>query len=207
MNFEELKNFDIQEFVESVNNLDQDNIGSWPLAVKALIYALIFFVVLGGGFYFQIKGMNEELSREQSKELDLLSSYEKKAFTALNLQRYKEQLTEMDVSFGALLKQLPSETEVPGLVEDISHTGLGSGLEFKKITLGKESAKEFYMELPIAIEVRGDYHSFGSFVSGVSALPRIVTLHNLSIKPEGGKSKLLLMSVTARTYRYKKAKK
>ena len=139
----------------------------------------------------------------------MLKSYEQKAFKAHNLEQFRSQLAEMEQTFGALLKQLPKDTEVPGLLEDITHTGLGSGLEFESIELKDEAKKEFYVELPIDIKVIGDYHAFGAFVSGVAALPRIVTLHDFHIVPPKDKALaglgLLAMDVTAKTYRYASA--
>jgi type IV pilus assembly protein PilO len=125
-------------------------------------------------------------------------------FQAANLEAYKEQMEEMEVSFGALLKQLPSDTEVPGLLEDITRTGLGSGLEFEEIKLLPEVTQQFYIELPIQIVVMGSYHDLATFVSGVASLPRIVTLHDFDIKPadKSGASSALRMSVLAKTYRY-----
>lgn len=133
-----------------------------------------------------------------------MKEYEDKAFKASNLDAYKEQMKEMENTFGALLRQLPSDTEVPGLLEDISHTGLTAGLTFNSIQLAPENSKEFYVELPIDIEVKGGFHAFGAFVSAVAALPRIVTLHDFEIAPskkEGTQE--LVMKIRAKTYRYK----
>ena len=138
----------------------------------------------------------------------MLQGYEKKAFEAHNLDQFRKQLAEMEQTFGALLKQLPKDTEVPGLLEEITHTGLGSGLEFENIELRNEIEKEFYAELPINIQVIGDYHGFGSFVSGVASLPRIVTLHDFTVTRPSESNKelaalgLLRMDITAKTYRY-----
>jgi type IV pilus assembly protein PilO len=137
-----------------------------------------------------------------------LEEFEQKVFKANNLDVYKKQLSDMEESFGSLLKQLPKETEVPELLEDVTHTGLGSGLEFDGIALGSESSKEFYVEQPISIKAQGDYHAFGAFVSGISALPRIVTLHDFTIAPLTNKfadsgAPVLKMEIQARTYRYK----
>lgn len=192
---------DVRELVDSVNNLDPENLGSWPLPVKMVIWigaaVLCGFLV----YNFMLSDSLIALEREQGKESGLMQDYESKAFQAANLSRYKKQMEEMETTFGALLRQLPSDTEVPGLLEDISHTGLSAGLEFKSIQLGAETAREFYIELPISIEVRGGYHALGAFVSGVSALPRIVTLHDFKIE-SGQSTNDLTMSITAKTYRY-----
>ncbi|OUS06699.1 pilus assembly protein PilP [Gammaproteobacteria bacterium 42_54_T18] len=192
---------DVKEFIDSLNNLDPENIGGWPFPVKALIWVLVLGLAGFGVYYFMLSDSLNALDGEQKKETELMSTYESKAHKAANLDRLKQQMVDMETSFGALLRQLPSDTEVPGLLEDISHTGLSAGLEFDTINLGTESVKEFYVELPIEIKVKGGYHSFGAFVSGVSALPRIVTLHDFSIKT-GGSPNDLEMTITARTYRY-----
>lgn len=192
---------DVREFIDSLNNLDPENIGGWPLAVKTFIWAIAAIVCGFLVYNFMLADSLALLEKEQGKESGLMQDYEKKAFQAANLERYKKQMEEMETTFGALLRQLPSDTEVPGLLEDISHTGLSAGLEFKSIKLGQETVREFYVELPISIEVRGGYHALGAFVSGVSALPRIVTLHDFEIK-SGKSMNDLTMSITAKTYRY-----
>jgi len=200
--------FDLQEFVNTLNTLDPQNIGSWPLAAKVLVYVIVFIVVLILGYVLDLSAMREtHASGEQAQET-LLQEFEQKVFKANNLDVYKKQLLDMEESFGSLLKQLPKETEVPELLEDVTHTGLGSGLEFDGINLGTESSKEFYVEQPISIKVQGDYHAFGAFVSGISALPRIVTLHDFKITPLQNKfadtgAPVLTMEIQAKTYRYK----
>ncbi len=208
MNASELKNMDLRELVDQLNSLDFENVGSWPGPVKILAAVLVLLLVLGLGYFLSIQDLNVSLEQQQREEQTLLQSFEKKAFEAHNLDQFRKQLAEMEQTFGALLKQLPKDTEVPGLLEDITHTGLGSGLEFEKIELREEVAKEFYVELPIQIRVIGDFHSFGSFVSGVAALPRIVTLHDFAVsKPGSGDGSLaalglLYLDITAKTYRY-----
>ena len=145
--------------------------------------------------------MSQQHSVAAKKELKLLEQYESKAFQAANLDAYRQQMIELDETFGALLKQLPKDTEVPGLLEDITEVAYGSGLSMKSISLQPERASEFYIELPIKIDVTGNYHDFGSFVSGVAALPRIVTLHDYSITQTNGT--LLNLVIEAKTYRYK----
>ena len=180
-NIQEGKKFDIQDFMNTLNTLDPQNIGSWPFAVKVFIYIIVFSSVLVLGYMFDISALRETYASGEQAQETLIQDFEQKVFKANNLDVYKKQLSDMEVSFGSLLKQLPKDTEVPELLEDVTHTGLGSGLEFDGITLGSEVSKEFYAELPITIKVHGDYHAFGAFVSGVSALPRIVTLHDLKI--------------------------
>lgn len=208
MNASELKNMDLRDLVDQISTLDFENVGGWPAPIKLLAGVLILSLVLGLGYFFVIKDMYAGLDRQKAEESTLLASFEKKAFEAHNLDQYRKQLAEMEQTFGALLKQLPKDTEVPGLLEDITHTGLGSGLEFEEIALKSEIEKEFYVELPIQIKAIGDYHSFGSFVSGVAALPRIVTLHDYSVSRPKKKDAalaalgLLNLSITAKTYRY-----
>lgn len=202
-----------QQLASSFSGVNWNNPGSWPLVVKLTVYAAAFAVVLFAAYFFLISSLNAELAVAQGREGELLKSYEEKAFKAMNLDAYKKQLADMEEAFGALLRQLPKDTEVPSLLEDINHTGLGSGLTFSVIDLGLETRKEFYAELPINIVVTGDYHGFGAFVSGVAALPRIVTLHDFSVTPakgsgskKGGRgNRLLEMKVVAKTYRYSDA--
>lgn len=181
---------------------DPDTIGVWPGPVKLLIGVLLFSALLGAGYWFHIKDMQGELAIAAGAEDGLKADLESKAVLAANLDAYRQQMMDMEDSFGDLLRQLPGQTEVPGLLEDITFTGLGSGLEISKIALQNEVTKEFYIELPINIEVTGTYHDFGAFVSGVSSLSRIVTLHDFSIT-SGDKNGGLHMKITARTYRYK----
>jgi type IV pilus assembly protein PilO len=207
---QEGKKFDLQDFMNTLNTLDPQNIGSWPLPVKVLVYVIVFVLVLVLGYVFDISAMRETYASGEQAQETLLQDFEQKVFKANNLDVYQKQLTDMEVSFGSLLKQLPKDTEVPELLEDVTHTGLGSGLEFDGITLGTEVSKEFYAELPISIKVHGDYHAFGAFVSGVSALPRIVTLHDLRIAPLQNKfadsgAPVLSMEIQAKTYRYNDA--
>ncbi len=190
---EGLKDFDI-------NDLDINSAGSWPLIIKMIVWAIVLSVVVFLGYYLKLNDMNAQLEKVAAKEKVLKQDYKQKAFKAANLDTYRQQMLDMEKSFGALVKQLPSDTEVPGLLEDITHTGLGSGLEIRSIDLQAERAAEFYVELPIEIQVQGTFHDFGSFVSGVASLPRIVTLHDFSITPSG--SGLLNMKITAKTFRY-----
>ncbi|MCO6059685.1 type 4a pilus biogenesis protein PilO [Pseudomonas sp. MOB-449] len=184
-------------------DLDVNNLGSWPIAVKVITCILLLILVLVLGYNFHLKDLEAQLDSKRAEQESLKEQFATKAFQAANLEAYKEQMKEMETSFGALLRQLPSDTEVPGLLEDITRTGLGSGLEFEEIKLLPEATQQFYIELPIQISVVGGYHDLATFVSGVASLPRIVTLHDFEIKPvaEDSNSKLR-MSILAKTYRY-----
>ena len=193
---------DFQEILNSAKSLDGDNIGTAHIIIKLTIYLLVLVAVLGMGYRFQLSDELLRLDKTVEKEQTLKESFEDKAIKAANLERYKQQMLDMEESYGALLRQLPGDTEVPGLLEDITHTGLGSGLDFNSISLGQERPSEFYTELPITIKVKGGYHSFANFVSGVSALPRIVTLHDFTILPKGQNNNELEVTIQAKTYRY-----
>lgn len=183
--------------------LDLSNLGSWPAPIKFIASVFLLAVVLGLGYYFHLQDLQLQLEQQRAQEVMLKQQFSTKAFQAANLEAYKEQMAEMENSFGALLRQLPSDTEVPGLLEDITRTGLGSGLEFEEIKLQPEVAQQFYIELPINIKVTGGYHDLATFVSGVSSLPRIVTLHDFDIVPDKNETtSKLRMSIVAKTYRY-----
>ena len=184
-------------------DLDLNNLGSWPSAIKVIACFLLLIVVLALGYNFHLKALEADLDQRHAEEETLKQQFSTKAFQAANLEAYKDQMKEMETSFGALLRQLPSDTEVPGLLEDITRTGLGSGLEFEQIKLLPEVTQQFYIELPIQISVLGRYEDLATFASGVASLPRIVTLHDFEIKPVAtDESSVLQMSVLAKTYRY-----
>lgn len=189
-----------------INNLDPNNIGSWPLAARVIVIALLCGILLFLGYYLDTSSQLETLDSAREKEESLKQEFEKKQRKAANLDKYKAQMKEMERTFGALLQQLPGETEVAEILVDINRTGIINGLEFELFKPGAENPKEFYAELPIQIRVIGDYHQFGNFVSGIAALPRIVTLHDLELAPSkadqanpGGK---MILTTTAKTYRY-----
>lgn len=184
-------------------SLDFENIGSWPVAVKALIWVALLIAVLIGGYYYHIEDLQAQLATVEAKEVELRKEFETKAFQAANLEAYRQQMVEMEASFGALVSQLPSDTEVPGLLEDITNKGLLNGLQISSIDLQKEQAKEFYVELPISIIASGSYHDLGAFISGMAGLPRIVTLHDFQISANKANSNNLDMKILAKTYRYK----
>jgi type IV pilus assembly protein PilO len=194
IDFSELKNFD-------VNSLDVNNLGSAPAAVRAIIIAIAVIGILAAGYYFDTKDQLLVLNKAERKEVDLKQKFENKQQKAANLEAYKAQLEEMQYAFGAMLKQLPSKTEIPSLLIDISETGLSSGLKIDLFEPKDEQKKGFYAEKPIKLDVNGAYEELAQFASGVAALPRIVTLHEIAIKPskDGGK---LNMTAVAKTYRY-----
>ena len=192
---EQLKNLDLSE-------LDVESIGVWPLPVRVLLLVMVFCLVLSGAYYFYIKDLGAELSAAQNEEMELKKKFEKKAFQAANLAEYRQQMEEVEKLFGALLAQLPSDTEVPGLLEDITELGSGASLNISSITLQPERASEFYVELPIKIVAEGAYHDVGAFVSGIAGLPRIVTLHDYKLA-SNDKSSMQELEIEARTYRYK----
>lgn len=184
-------------------DLDLENIGSWPAALKVIVLALLFGLLLVAGFYLHIEDLNRRLLGVEREEQTLRQDFEKKAFEAANLEAYKAQLVEMEERFGALVAQLPSETEVPGLLEDITDKGELNGLSIQRIDLLDEQAQTFYIELPIAIEAVGSYHDLGAFISGMAGLPRIVTLHDFEIVIDSNAAPMLEMSILAKTYRYR----
>ena len=191
---EQLRNIDF-------NDLNLSNIGSWPSPIKLILMVLLFAIVVVGGYFYYLTDKQETLQRAEAKEQELRTDYATKAEKAANLDAYRKQQKEMEDTFGALLRQLPSDTEVPGLLEDITRTAIDNELRIESIDLGAERRTEFYVELPIDIVVEGDYHKIGTFVSGVANLSRIVTLHDFKIAPH--KSGLgLKMSILAKTYRY-----
>ena len=189
-----------------LNNLDFNNIGSWPVAARAVVVALLCGVLLFLGYYLDISDQLLTLEQAEAKEVTLKAEFEKKQAKAANLAAYKEQMQEMEHTFGTLLQQLPGKTEVAEVLVDVSHVGIQTGLEFELFKPAAEIPKEFYAELPIQLRVIGTAHEFGNFVSGIAALPRIVTLHDLTIthktKNKDDKSGQLTMSATAKTYRY-----
>ncbi|MCI0507252.1 MAG: type 4a pilus biogenesis protein PilO [Gammaproteobacteria bacterium] len=190
-----------------LNELDFSNAGNWPLPVKLVAIILICAAVGFAGYWFDTKDQIKVLENAKAKEEELKKEFESKQAVAANLDAYKQQMKEMERSFGALLLQLPSKTEVAELLVDVSREGLKAGLEFELFKPGAEVTKDFYAEYPINLRVVGTYHQFGNFASGIAALPRIVTLHNLKIgaqkkgkKDEG--NAMLIMEATANTYRY-----
>lgn len=184
-----------------LNNLDLSNIGAWPTALKVALILIIATAAAIGGFFLDTKAQIEKLDRAEKEEIQLKKTFEERQEKAVNLDEYKKQLKQIEEDFGAMLRALPHKTEVEGLLVDISQTGLASGIEFQLFKPQGEQIIEFYAVLPIEMKMTGTYHEFGNFVSGVAALPRIVTLHDISIKSDNTSAKLV-MEVTAKTYRY-----
>jgi type IV pilus assembly protein PilO len=190
--------------LEDLNELDFSNVGVWPTPVKAVVVILVAILMIVAGYYLVIEDQLVRLDTVQKKELTLLRDFEKKQAKAVNLDGYRKQLEEMKESFGTMLRQLPDKTEVAELLVDVSQTGLAAGLEFELFKPLDEVPREFYAELPIQIVVRGEYHEFGDFISGLAALPRIVTIHDIKIKRPSEKADQqdLMLQATAKTYRY-----
>jgi type IV pilus assembly protein PilO len=196
--------------LEELRNLDPNDPGRWPLPFRVGAVGVFFVIAtLVLSWVLVYKDKKPELERKQAEEQSLRACFREKHQKAINLAVYEQQLKDIERSFGALLRQLPGKTEVPSLLVDISQTGLAAGLEEKLFQPSPEEKKDFYAELPIRIRLSGSYHEFGEFVSGIAALPRIVTLHDIEIKPEqtqrqGAATSYdeLTLDLTARTYRY-----
>ena len=190
--------------IEELQSLDANDVGRWPLPFRVAVIAIVFLLVTGLGVYwFIVKDKAPQLERAQAEEQELRTTFENKQRKAANYDAYKAQLTEIEQSFGTMLRQLPGETEIPSLIVDISQTGLAAGLQEKLFVPQAEIPRDFYAEKPIQIRLTGGYHEIGNFVSGIAALPRIVTLHDITITPENKDTfDNLSMEVTAKTYRY-----
>jgi len=190
--------------VEELQSLDINDIGRWPLPFRIAVIVIVFVVVVGFGVYWTIvQDKAPLLQRAQAEEETLRVSFEQKQRKAANYDAYRDQLAQMEQSFGTMLRQLPGETEIPSLIVDISQTGLAAGLQEKLFEPQPEVPRDFYAEKPIKISLSGGFHEIANFVSGVAALPRIVTLHDIRIRPNtGSEFDDLTMEVTAKTYRY-----
>jgi type IV pilus assembly protein PilO len=190
--------------VDELRSLDTSDPGRWPLPIRVGAIAIVFAAVAAFGIYMLV--IQQEmplLERAQQDERDLRTQFEDRQRKAANFDAYRAQLAEIERDFGAMLRQLPGKTEVPSLLVDISQTGLGAGLEEVQFTPQGEIQKDFYAELPIRLRYTGSYHELGNFVSGIAALPRIVTLHDITIRPVSGAGPdELALDVTAKTYRY-----
>lgn len=187
--------------LDDLNNLDINQIGTWPLPAKVLVILVLSAALLAGGYFLVLEEMLDNLEKAERQETDLRNDFEKMQAKAVNLDKYVQQLEDLKESMGTMLQQLPNKTEVPALLVDVSQTGLGAGLEFKLFQPQAEVMKDFYAEYPINLEVVGSYHQFGEFISGLASLPRIVTIHNLNMLPMTG-GKQLTLKALAKTYRY-----
>lgn len=190
--------------VEELKSLDVNDIGRWPFAFRAAVIALVFVVVVGVGVWMTIvKDKAPQLERVKQEEQNLRVAFENKQKKAANYDEYRKQLDQMEQSFGTMLRQLPAETEIPSLIVDISQTGLAAGLQEKLFQPQSEVPKDFYAEKPILIHLSGSYHDIANFVSGIAALPRIVTLHDINVSRDNADVfDQLSIEVTAKTYRY-----
>ena len=199
MTLAELQNFDFKA-------LDPKAMGSWPWVVRGIVLVGLFIALLVAGYFLRIAETQDGLNRVRAEELALRADFSEKAHKATNLSAYKAQLEQMDRQFGELLRQLPGRTEIENLIEEVARESLSSNLTQELFKPEGEQVKEFYAELPITMKLSGDYHEFAEFASRVSALPRIVTMHDVKIvydeKTKGGPTGLLTMDVTAKTYRY-----
>jgi type IV pilus assembly protein PilO len=195
-----------------LNDLDFQRMGSWPTPVKSVFAALIFIVIVGAGWWLYVQPKREALAGHEAKEQELLDQFRFKQGKVVNLPELKKQLEEMKELLRQMLRQLPSKTEMPDLLVDISQTALSTGIDNQKFEPGPEVVKEFYAEKPISLRMVGTYHQFGSFVSGVASLPRVVilTMHDISLRPQGAGAPgsaaaapgELLLEGTVKTYRY-----
>lgn len=196
-------------FFDDLRNLDRHNVGGWPKAIKLFFTGLLFVVVVLAGWYFEISSQQDDLASAESKELSLKTEFSQKQAKSANLEALEQQLTEMQDMLRTLLRQLPSRTEMPELLIDISQTALAAGIETELFQPGPETPKDFYAEKPITLRMVGTYHQFGTFISGVASLPRVVilTLHDVSLSPKAadkngvGNGQLVLQG-TVKTYRY-----
>jgi type IV pilus assembly protein PilO len=190
--------------LDDLKSLDPNDPGRWPLPVRAGAVALCFVVISAALFYFFVwSDQKPRLDQANAEEIELRNTFQTKHSKAVNLAVYQQQLADIERSFGALLRQLPGRTEVPNLLVDISQVGVGAGLEEKLFQPANEIKKDFYAELPIKIRLSGSYHQLGEFVSGIAALPRIVTLHDITIKTDSKDAyDVLSFELTAKTFRY-----
>lgn len=190
--------------VDELKYLDVNDVGRWPLVFRAAVILIVFAIVMAAGIWFTIiEDKAPQLDRAREDEKTLRITFENKQRKAANYDAYKNQLAEINQHFGTMLRQLPGETEIPSLIVDISQTGLAAGLQEKLFQPQPESPRDFYAEKPIRIRLSGGYHEIANFVSGIAALPRIVTLHNINITPESTENfDELSIEVTAKTYRY-----
>jgi type IV pilus assembly protein PilO len=186
--------------LDDIKNINVNDLGSWPLPIKVGAIGVVGLIIFVAGYFAFIDGEWNTYQAAQRKEEELRETFLNKKAMAINLPAYKQQMEEMQQTFGSMLRQLPNSTEVPDLLVDITQAGLGRGLEFVLFKPEKETRKDFYAELPISVEVHGSYHELASFVSDVAALPRIVTFGDITISSSKGAK--LSMAAKARTYRY-----
>lgn len=201
------KKMTVDQFFQQFNTLDPNNYGSWPVSVKITCWIFIILAICALAYFAVIKSKISEIEGVQAQEQNLLNEFREKDSKLRNLKKLQEQLMQMEVDFTQQLEKLPKDTEIPGLVEDINVTGVSAGLKFQRIALENEVKQEFFIEQPISILAEGDYHAFGNFVSGIAALPRIVTLHDFTIEAKQDTNKKvdvpkITYELKAKTYRY-----
>lgn len=196
-----LPKIDFQALLNDFRYLNPNDPGAWPAAPKIAVFIGIFLALLVAGWWFLWSDQLADLETREHEEVSLKQQYLDKKRQAVNLDLYKEQLAEIDRSFGALLKQLPNKSEIDALLIEVNQAGLGRGLQFELFRPGTEQVKDFYAELPVAVKINGAYHDIGAFAADIAKLPRIVTLNNISITPlkDGG---LLSLDATTKTFRY-----
>jgi type IV pilus assembly protein PilO len=191
-------------FLDDLRNLDRNNVGGWPKSVKTFFTGLVLVIVVAIGWYVEISGQQDDLAAAETKEESLKTEFSQKQAKSANLEALEQQLAEMQDMLRQLLRQLPSKTEMPALLVDISQTALAAGLEPDVFQPGPETPKDFYAERPITLRMVGTYHQFGTFISGVASLPRVVilTLHDVSLQPKDKGTGQLVLQGTVKTYRY-----
>lgn len=198
----DLKKIDFKAIAEDFKTLDPKDPGAWPLAPRIVVLAGMFVAILLLVGWFGWQGQLDELDTKQQEEAKLKDDWVGKKKQAINLDEYRNQLAEIERSFGALLKQLPNAAEMESLLIDINQAGLGRGLQFELFKPGGEAVKDFYAELPITVKITGTYHDFGAFAGDIAKLPRIVTLNNISIESASKAGENLMLTTTAKTFRY-----
>ena len=201
-------------FLDDLRNLDRNNVGGWSKSVKIFFATLIVAVILFFGWYLYISDQQDELEQVRQKEVALKKEFADKQAKAVNLEPYRKQLADMQEMLQTMLRQLPSKTEMPDLLNDITQAALGAGIETELFQPGPEAMKDFYAEKPIQLKMRGTYHQFGTFISNVASLPRVVilTMHDVSLRPAGAATGakaatavatgVLSLEGTVKTYRY-----
>ncbi|HNJ76353.1 MAG TPA: type 4a pilus biogenesis protein PilO [Azospira sp.] len=196
-----MPNVDLQGLLDDFRRLNPNDVGTWPLIPKVTALVGVFAVLLAAGWWFVWQDQLDALELKRNEETKLKEEFLSKKQQAVNLELHKQQLNEIDRSFGALLKQLPNKAEVESLLVEINQSGMGRGLQFELFKPGAEIVKDFYAELPISVRLTGSYHDFGAFAGDIGRLSRIVTLNNLSIASQQKDGTMVLDAVT-KTFRY-----
>jgi type IV pilus assembly protein PilO len=198
----DLSNFDLKSLVEDFKTLDPKDPGVWPVGPRIVILLAMFIALLFAAGWFGWQAQYEELDAKRQEESKLKEDWLNKKKQAVNLDEYRNQLAEIERSFGVLLKQLPNASEMESLLVDINQAGLGRGLQFDLFKPGTEVSKGFYAELPITVNLTGSYHDFGAFSGDIAKLPRVVTLNDINISSSGKSGEVLTLVTTAKTFRY-----